>query len=649
MTRTNLFHSFLAYLMASAISVLLVCWVMGLWRADLTVPLDHSGDASYYYATVKGIVDNGWHLHNESIGMPTGLHRNDFPGDDNVSCAMVKIISLFSRNYAQTLNLYFLLGFPLTTLFSMMVFRHLELSLAVSIFGSLLFTFLPYHFMRGVLHLWLSSYYLIPPMVMVVIWVFRDKPLFWQRSVGSGQIRLERGSEPLIALAICLLISSKVYYAFFGCFFLLVAGLTTAARVRGIRPLLLSATLIMVIFLGLLLNLLPHFAYQYQHGRNREAVFRPVIGAENYAFKICQLLFPVTGHRIPFLREQKAQYNKHASLINENDSATLGVIGSCGFLTLIAWLFVGDCFRKGASDEDGRYDLMRDLSLLNISAVLLASIGGFALLVGVLLSPNIRSYNRISVYIAFFSILAVAVILDRVRRRCAGSGPAKLLFSLGLALLLIVGILDQTTEQFAPNHEALKKKFSERTTFVREIESILPPKAMVFQLPYVPFPENPPVHRMQDYDHFKGAYLVSENLRWSYGAMKGREADKWQKAVVEKPLPEFLDALVSAGFSGIWIDRHGYADNAVDLEAALTEALGKGPMTSPDNRYLFFNLDAYGRQSGGPLPATSGELTGVRLAGLVSSGAAGGSVFGGAAPAEAGCKAGSGRWEESSR
>ena len=48
--------------------------------------------------------------------------------------------------------------------------------------------------------------------------------------------------------------------------------------------------------------------------------------------------------------------------------------------------------------------------------------------------------------------------------------------------------------------------------------------AMVFQLPYRRFPETQPLARMADYDLMRG-YLHSDDLRWSYGFMKGRPGD----------------------------------------------------------------------------------------------------------------------------
>ena len=53
-----------------------------------------------------------------------------------------------------------------------------------------------------------------------------------------------------------------------------------------------------------------------------------------------------------------------------------------------------------------------------------------------------------------------------------------------------------------------------------DLETRLGPNALVFQLPAPPFPEAGTVATMTDYEHFL-PYLTSDNLRFSYGALRG--------------------------------------------------------------------------------------------------------------------------------
>src|SRR5262249_14603353 len=173
------------------------------------------------------------------------------------------------------------------------------------------------------------------------------------------------------------------------------------------------------------------------------------------------------------------------------------------------------------------------------------------------------AFNRISVYIAFFALFALALALNYIQQRYAGSPLRRHLFHGLLTLLLVGGVLDQTPDPL-PFH-ANTAAYQEDAAFVHAIEDVLPDGAMVFQLPYTPYPENPPPHRMMDYDHARG-YLHSRTLKWSYPTMRGRWGDTWQSAVSRKPPAELVAALALAGFSGLYIDRFGYADNAAELE-----------------------------------------------------------------------------------
>jgi len=90
---------------------------------------------------------------------------------------LIKLLSLFSSDYALIFNFYFLLTFPLTTISSLYVFRHFNISYLVAVLGSLLYSFLPYHFFRNQHHLVLAGYYIVPLMVMVLLWVFSGRLL----------------------------------------------------------------------------------------------------------------------------------------------------------------------------------------------------------------------------------------------------------------------------------------------------------------------------------------------------------------------------------------------------------------------------------------------------------------------------------------
>jgi len=82
------------------------------------------------------------------------------------------------------------------------------------------------------------------------------------------------------------------------------------------------------------------------------------------------------------------------------------------------------------------------------------------------------------------------------------------------------------------------------------------------------------------------------HLRWSFGAMKGREGEVWQAWVAAKPAPEMIETLAAAGFSGLYLDRDGYRDGGAKLSAEISGALNQTPLSSDNRRLLFFDLTA---------------------------------------------------------
>lgn len=580
------------YVLAVVLCLLILTLIMQLWRADLRIPFTYTGDSLVYSTFIKGIVENGWHFHNPSIGVPGGLEMYDFPLPDNFHFLLIKFLSLFTSNHEVILNLFFLLTFPLTTLASLFVFRQFGISYLPSLFGSLLYTFQPYHFFRGEGHLFYSAYYMVPLMVLIVLWVYQGRLQVIRRGDGKrGKTIFDfRNWRAIFSLFVAIIIASTgAYYSFFGCFLLLVAGVLAIVRHRGIYPLVTALILVGVISFTTALNLSRSIIYLREHG-NPQSMARNAGEAERFGLKIAQMLLPITAHRVPFMAKLKHDYS-HAPLTNENNNASLGLIGAAGFLLLLGVLFN---YRR-TSESGDENDLLPILSKLNLATLLLATIGGFGSLFALIVSPHIRSYNRISIYIAFFALFAIVLLLEGFARRRVATRNGRIVFASALGLLLLLGVLDQTNKHFRPDYKNLTAAYTEDQRFITRVEQTVPSQSMIFQLPYVPFPEFPPVHEMLDYDHLK-AYVHSKSVRWTYGAIRGRYSDEWQKTTSFLPAPQFLETLAVAGFNGLYIDRFGYEDKGAKIESEFAKLTGITPITSDNGRLAFFPLVDYNNQ-----------------------------------------------------
>jgi hypothetical protein len=116
----------------------------------------------------------------------------------------------------------------------------------------------------------------------------------------------------------------------------------------------------------------------------------------------------------------------------------------------------------------------------------------------------------------------------------------------------------------------------------------LPDGAMVFQLPVIRYAEAGPIIDSGDYDLMR-PFLSTHDLRWSYGGIRGRESE-WQQRLNAKPIPEMVDDIIAAGFSGILVDTYAYAERAAALSEELTAVTGSEPVASSTGRWLYFDL-----------------------------------------------------------
>ena len=586
-------RGFATYFGVALLGFLLAMWALNAWGADLRVPLQDSPDAVLNSALVKGAVENGWFQVNPSLGLPGELNMGDFPFGEVLMFGIIKAISVVAGDWALSMNLFFLLTFPLTAVLSMWVMRRLSISVLPAAVLSLLYTLLPYHFMRGEAHLALAAYFLVPPTVLVILWSMADRPVLFSAGESTPwRLELNR-PEPVIALVVCVLIAlGGVYYAYFTCFFLFVAGGIAAARHGRLQALASAMILIGVIVVVGVVALSPSIAYRSTHGTNPAAMVRNPGQAEVYALKLDLMLLPVDGHRIPQFAAIKTMYHQGQAELSrwlDNEAVStnsIGLVGVLGLFIVLLWPFLGEPAARWAGQE--RDELLTRLGQLEILGLLLGTMGGVGAVVAFVL-PQIRAYNRIVVYLAYFAALALALVLDRMLAH-ARPGARRGLIVGGIAGLLVLGVLDQVPPGFAPDHRTLKTAFAADASFVGRVEGALPPGSAVLQLPYMPFPEpGGPKVKMAEYGPFRG-YLHSDALRWSYGAQKGRPDAAWQERTAELPAAELVVAAKGAGFSAIWVARDGYLDNGVALETGLTRETGAGPLVSDDGRLAVFVL-----------------------------------------------------------
>lgn len=587
----------LLYLITALGAGVITYVVLDLNRADLRVlmrPWFNGFDAWSVAAGVKGFIEHHSFAVNPSIGAPGGLQAFDFPGADALHQTGIALIALLTRDSALTVNLYYLLSFPLSALAALFVLRKFSVSRPAAVLASLLFAFIPFHYISGTAHLYLAAYYMVPFAVMLALQLDSKRPPFLASDSSATEgyrFRLfDRPSLGFAALAV-LIGASGIYYAFFTCWFLAIGGVLAAVGRKSWKRLASAGIVAGIVVFTVAVQLMPSWWYRLHNGVNPAAVQRSATMADTFALRLSQLVLPIPLHRFAdAMGVVSAYWNRLYRIIggmNETAQVALGAIGAAGFLMLLAWLlFVR--VRPGARPT--RFSaLMDQLSVLNAGGLLLGTVGGMGSILAIDL-PQVRAYDRVSVFIAFMAFFAVALLIDRATAAVPERGASASVALALCACLLVFGIIDQVAPSYLPAYQTLAYHDRSDKAVVRQIEAAVPPGSMVFQLPYIPFPEmGDRVGKMLDYEQFRG-YLQSRQLRWSYGAMKGRADDAWIRRTALLSAPQMVSALKTAGFRAIWVDRKGYADEGTSMQTALAAATKSQPIVSADGEFAVFLL-----------------------------------------------------------
>jgi phosphoglycerol transferase len=560
----------LALLSASLLALLVP---FGEW--PLRVPFDYMGDGLTHTALIKGIAEEG-PVRLTRIGAPFGADIADWPQGMWLQFGVTSLLYYATGHAGTAINLYWLLSIVATGLTAQWSLRRLGVPPGESFVTALLYSFLPYVFYRNVGH-----FPIMYPFVPLV-------GLLCLRVAGLGPGEADR-RERWVTLGACFaqgwrMSTTRSSPARSWWSPPPSGGGELAGRTRSSSRGAASSSRHWHRH-----PLVPSVAYWSRHGRNPVLAYKTVADADVFGLKIRHLLTPIDEHPIGLFRAAAARVTQASFPIeNENATARLGLVGSVGFLFLLATALGAVAGARPVDDRLG------PPAALTLTALLLGLVGGFGSIFNLLVTPDIRGYNRVVVFIAFFSLYAGSRLLARVTASLPHAGRSMVLRAAVLVAVAAFGVLDQVpVETLALIRARGADQFAEDESFVALVESRLPVGAMVFQLPHGSIPLDLTARPPRFVYDGARAYLNSAALRWSWGSINGRTGE-WQLSVSKLSPSAMARRLALAGFEGIWIDRWGYlsADGigAEQLERALADAARSPLWTSAKGRYSFIVL-----------------------------------------------------------
>ncbi len=542
--------------------ILAVCYR----NANLSYPLVYQGGDDFgvfYY--VKTIDKFGISLENPMTGGVTGSNMYDYPYADSLSFFIVKIIGLFTDDVFLITNLFYFICSIIIASTAFFVLAKRIKSKGVAISLALLYANSVFFSMRYG-HMWLVPYFMIPIECDIALNILDDK-------IVDQKKKLYKDRKFWINILLAFLCGfTGLYYAFFACILFFAAFVIEIIKSKKIREHIYSLFFIFSTVLACGLQYIPNLMYLMKNGinNNSEMNVRLIGDAEYYGMKFIQLILPRPSHRIAFLRDLIEKYNANYPSVNENMTSSLGIIATIGFIISFVVLF---------STKDNK-----DIAFLNLVVFMVGTIGGLGSLFSLLIHTPMRSYNRLSLVIMFLSLLMMGEYLDLLFAKLSMISVCII-----CGLIVFVGIFDQTTT--ISQSEDMKWEIDDQRLFVEAIDNQLNGNDLVFQYPYVGWPSG------GDYKMLVG-YIFSNDTRWSFGAMQGREEANWQEKVAAKPIEEMIDDIVNVGYKGLYVDVNIYeALNGVGsfelLKKKLDTYLGVEPIYNGANNLYFWNMNYY--------------------------------------------------------
>jgi hypothetical protein len=565
--------------------------LMDLGDMKLNIPMQYlGGDDMGVIVNAKMMVEQGWNMTSDRLGAPYSVQYYDFTSSmmHNAGLVIMKIFALITRDAAATMNLSYLSIFFIAGIISYFVMRNLKVNCWVNALASSVFALSPYMLYRNIGHIVLTECYFVPLSILLCLWIYeRDDVLVPDKNFFKRKINY-------VALLFTFLIANNgiAYYPFFTCFIFMVTAVSKLVKTGKIKEGLRGVIATVMVCFFVVLSILPGKIYTMTHGTNAAAIDRAGFEqAELYGMKISQLFMPVNGHGI--YDKYIDIYNENAFLVNENSTAYLGIIGMIGFIILMICLFTK---KDSALNKRLGY-----LSELNITMVLMGTIGGIGAMFSFFISPMLRGYNRISIFIEYACILAVALLADKLvnvlKARINNKKEKKVKYNILLYGMTVVfgcicvfSIWEGCPALVTPAYDTIEAEYTSDKEFVEAIEDELAPGSMIYQLPYHKYPEDGPVNDMADYHLYIG-YLHSNTLKWSYGSIKGREEDEWNESVSEMKYEDMVSYLKEQGFAGIYVERRAYTEKELtELENTLEAITGSKPLESNNNNLSFFKF-----------------------------------------------------------
>lgn len=535
-----------------ALGLLASLWLVGFFEIPPGSLLFMGGDNVQNFVFAKSYINGDGFRFNTSLGFPGVQDNYYFPSFDLSYRVFLWAASFATDDPIVSYYGLYVVGFSAMYGTSLLALRWLGMRPWISTVGAVLYIVTPYFGFRSLVHDFLALYFSVPLGAALALKIFTLQP---QESFRTFV------SKPLFWIAVVVVATSGLYYAFFSALFCMVLGLLGAVKQRRTLPLLLVLATVSTIFPLVLLS---------GYGIDLPAMLRgdiPQISRDAMSQLSLGLSLAEGLHvlaDVPFLSWMFDAYeNARPYLSNVTGLAEWPGVLLTAVVLASPLLLSFTALSLPPTDSYWNALLFACLSCIVIG-IIYAINGGLGYYFNLLVSPAIRATARIMPFLMFFSLvymLAISEICLSAKNRFFRCAPPLLIFvALIASAAPAFGVLANKSRMYLARPGIQDNIASTRRMLSAKDKSGI---HAVLQLPHVHWPESSLVKGLGDPYSLQFPFILDRprsNTKWSFGSYSTQESFlRIQKILdTQANLPQ---AAMDVGFDAITIEKPVYSPN----------------------------------------------------------------------------------------
>lgn len=508
-------------------------------------------NAIYFYYSDRLIFG----AHNQHFGFPLGVNASDVPYMASFNDILVHIDYALTHNLFFSVNLILIWSIFFNYSFAFALAKKMILGDFFTLVFSLAVALLPWNFYR-----YYHIDFLVFMSVLIPLFLFKETKTFTNFHIFLWTV---------LGIFIGL---QNLYYVGFG---LIVFFAVLIAKKNLIRS---DLSLLTGIIIGFILN----FGYSTDFTFKVANVFvRSLNDSLIYGGQPYLLFSPLpTSPIFQFLGLPSIS----TVLPPQTEADSLSNYGS--FLTLFSLFIILMYLLTFSSRLSNYWDrsartLITGLLVVWVICFAFFTRGFFGLIFSGLITRQIRSWNRFAPILeALLILISLIIALEFLKQKRSQ------FWKFGFLLVVIILLCDQTASLTRLTIFEGGARIDSLQTESNKIDKVLVKKNCgILQLPYVAYPESPPINTLLDYEHLDIS-LVNRSHSWSYGGLRSSAQDSlYQKLSQEVGNVSTQLKLRKLGFCGIAQDLRAYTDDAFSKQ--LDKIYGTGTTV---NNYRIYRI-----------------------------------------------------------